>query len=440
MSIRRLASAAVLGLATAGAAPVARAGGGGAALFDGGPEAASIEARVGSGGIAAPASRFACRTCHGRDGRGSLEGGVAVPAIDPDALAVPTLGRPPYDMASFLVALRDGVDPRGRRLAPLMPRYGVSGAEAAELLARLSEMAVRERTGVDLDGVRVGIPDGMSPDLAAAFRRAWSDRGDPRLHGRRLLVEPVGPAGDAGVFAVLFAAWPPESEDATAGPARGAGQGAAFGAPTLFPVAPLQGGEDAGLVRGLFASRADQMAALLGEAPADALLVADEGGRALFEGAVVPAGDARLAVSIADPPPPSAGSAMVVMAGPAGWRRLAARRWVASGATLYGCLDDAVGAVAELRRQGVRLVLADPRPARGGVGPDRPARERFAAAAAEVLEAALAAAGRDLTRGGLVRALSRLTVEPPGWPALDYGRVPLTGSRDVRLIRLDPTP
>lgn len=439
MSTWRLAFAAVLGLATAGAAPVARAGGSGAALFDGGPEAASIEARVGPGGIAAPAPRFACRTCHGRDARGSLEGGATVPAIDPDALAVPALGRPPYDVASFLVALRDGVDPQGRQLAPLMPRYGVSGAEAAELLAHLSEMAVRERAGVDLDGVRVGIPDDLSSDLAAAFRRAWSDRGDPRLHGRRLLIEPVGPAGDAGVFAMLFAAWPPKGEDAAAGPARGTGQGAAFGAPTLFPVAPLQGGEDAGLVRGLFASRTDQMAALLGEAPADALLVADEGGRALFEGAVTPAGDARLAVSIEDPLP-SAGSAMVVMAGPAGWRRLAARQWVAPGATLYGCLDDAVGAVAQLRRQGVRLVLADPRPARGGAGPDRPARERFAVAAAEVLEAALAAAGRDLTRGGLVRALSRLTVAPPGWPALDYGRVPLTGSRDVRLIRLDPTP
>lgn len=121
------------------------------------------------------------------------------------------------------------------------------------------------------------------------------------------------------------------------------------------------------------------------------------------------------------------------------WRRLAAPGQVSPGATLYGCLDDAAGAVAGLRRRGVRLVLADPRPARGAVGPDRPARERFSTAAA-VLEAALAAAGRNPTRGGLARALSRLAVEPPGWPALDDARAPLTGSRDVRLARLDPAP
>lgn len=122
------------------------------------------------------------------------------------------------------------------------------------------------------------------------------------------------------------------------------------------------------------------------------------------------------------------------------WRGTGARkgRAVAPGVMLYGGLDAAAGVVADLRRRGVRLVLADPRPARGAAGPDRPARERFAAAA--VLEGVLAAAGRDLMRGGLVRALSRMAVESPGWPALDHGRVPLTGSRDVRLIRLDPAP
>lgn len=93
MNTRRLVSVVAFGLAAAGLAPVARAGGGGAALFDGGPEAASIEARVGSGGVAAPASRFACRTCHGRDGWGGQEGGAAVPGIVPDALAAPALGR-----------------------------------------------------------------------------------------------------------------------------------------------------------------------------------------------------------------------------------------------------------------------------------------------------------------------------------------------------------
>lgn len=210
-----------------------------------------------------------------------------------------------------------------------MPRHEVSDTEAAKLLARLSEMAVRERTGVDTESVRVGISDAMSPDLAAAFRRAWSDRGDPRLHGRRLVVELIGPAGDAGVFAVLFAAWPPASEGATAGPVRGAGQGEVLGAPVLFPVAPLQGGEDPGIVHGLFASRADQMAALLAEAPASALPVPCSW---------------RTGAGVARSRAPC-------------FRRARRGRSRPPKTCRHRC-----------RRQGVRLVLANPRPVCGAVG------------------------------------------------------------------------
>jgi hypothetical protein len=210
----------------------------------------------------------------------------------------------------------------------------------------------------------------------------------------------------------------------------------------LFPLAALRGDESAELVRGLFASRSDQAAALLRDAPADAALVADEDGRPLLEGAAAATRGARPDIApLGVAPLPPGASAVVVMAGPAGWRRLAAHGQVAPGTALHGCLDDAASAVAELRRRGVRLVLADPRPARGAAGgPPRPARERFAAAAAAVVEAALGAAGRDLTRGGLVRALAGLAVEPPDWPALDYKRVQLTGSRDVLLVRLEPDP
>lgn len=121
----------------------------GAALFDGGPEAAPVEARVGpGGGVPAPASRFACRACHGRDGRGGREGGAVVPSIEPSALAAPTAGRPAYDAGAFAAVLREGIDPGGRRLAPLMPRYKVNDAEAAGPFAHLGAVAVRERTGV----------------------------------------------------------------------------------------------------------------------------------------------------------------------------------------------------------------------------------------------------------------------------------------------------
>jgi mono/diheme cytochrome c family protein len=433
---RRRAALACLGLWAAAAGP-ARAGGVGAALFEGGPEASSVEARVGAGGgVPAPASRFACRACHGRDGQGGREGGSVAPSIDPDALAAPTGGRPLYDAVAFARALRDGADPGGRRLAPVMPRYRVSDEQAAELLSYLRAVAVRERAGVTGASVRFGVPATLAPDLVAAFRRAWLERGDPRVHGRRVTIESVGPAEIGGVAALLFA--PRAPEGAGTGPWRHAAPGEALGPPVLFPVAPLQGGESPDLVRGLFASRADQAAALLRDAPGDAALAADDDGRAPLESAGAGT-EERPVLPIDAMPGAEAASAVVVMAGPAGWQRLAASRRLRPGTTVYGCLDDAAGTIAELRRQGVRLVLADPRPG-NGPRPLRPARERFASAAAAVLEAALVAAGRDLTRGGLLRALTGLAVEPPDWPALDFGRLPLTGSREVGLVRLAPLP
>lgn len=440
MNLRRRAVRAGLGLLVAAAvADPAPAGGVGAALFEGGPEAASVEVRVGTGrGLPAPASRFACRSCHGRDGRGGSEGGSPVPSIEPGALAVPTSRRPAYGADAFASTLRDGTDPAGRLLAPLMPRYGVSDEQAAELFSFLRAVAVRERAGVTTASVRFGVPATVPPELAVAFHRAWLERGEPRIHGRRVVVEPVDSAEGENVFASLFA--PVRSrEGPNGGLPRDAIRGEASGPPVLFPAAPLQGGEDPGLVRGLFASRAAQAAALLRDAPESAVLAADSDGLPLLEGAGATSSGERPVHAIDGTPRSDTATAFVVMANPAEWQRLAAHRRFRPGTTLYGCLDDAAGAAAELRRQGLRLVLADPRPVRAA-GPLRPARDRFAAAAAAVLEAALSAAGRDLTRGQMLRALSALAVEPPGWPALDYGRFPLTGSGDVGLIRLAPLP
>ena len=80
-----------------------------------------------------------------------------------------------------------------------------------------------------------------------------------------------------------------------------------------------------------------------------------------------------------------------------------------------GDLLDALGGLLDRRDAGRigfgRVIvettgLADPRPVGDATGPLRPARERLAVAAAAVLETALGAAGRDLTRGALMRALA----------------------------------
>lgn len=408
----------------------------GTALFDGGTEASLIEARVGPGnGVPVSASRFACRSCHGRDGRGSREGGSVVPKIDPATLAVSTVGRPAYDVFAFGTALREGIDPAGRQLAPLMPRYKVSDVEAAELLEYLRVISLRERTGVTTDSIRLGVPITVDAAFMAAFRRAWRMRGEPRLHGRRLVLEPIASVESDHVFALLFAFNALENFDQELN--SSSNRSRALGAPVLFPVSALQGDENPEVVRGLFASRADQAAMLLRDLPREALLLADSSGRTLLENSIVT--DVKPPIILLDELPNlPATSAILIMADSAGWRQFVATRQISPGTTLYGCLDDAASVVAELRQRGIGLVLADPRPARGSTGPMRPSRERFAATAAIVLETALAAAGRDLTRGALMRAFTTTTAEPPEWPALDYRQTPLTGSRNVSLLRLPP--
>ena len=404
----------------------------GAALFDGGPEAAAVEVRIGQGGILARASRFPCRSCHGRDGFGGREGGTAIPAIDPSVLAVPSPRRPAYDVASFATALREGIDPAGRHLDPVMPRYRLTGVEAAELMARLTTMARHERTGVMSDSVTLGIPSSADPSLVAAFRRAWMERGDPRLFGRRLATISIQPAAeDPPVFAVLFDGGPfSKGGSDLADPRR------PLGVPSLFPFRPLDGGEDPERTRGLFASRADQAAALLQAAPANALILVDQAARTLIDPILASRSEARPVVLLEELVRPCEASAAVVLAGRSGWQALAAGQQLTAKTTVYGSLDDAAGVLRVLQSKGVPLILADPRPVQQPWRQDRPALERFATTAAEVLEEVLAAAGRTLTRGGLSRAFARLALKPANWPALDYASAPLTGSREVRLIRV----
>src|SRR3954469_19846202 len=78
---------------------------------------------------ALPPSLRRCAGCHGADGAGTREGGVAIPPIAWRALTAPRgpsparPGRPAYDEAALARALADGIDPAGRALASNMPRF-----------------------------------------------------------------------------------------------------------------------------------------------------------------------------------------------------------------------------------------------------------------------------------------------------------------------------
>jgi hypothetical protein len=111
----------------------------------------------------------ACIACHRRSGMGSREANLVVsPVTAPILFARTTLswpqrpGRAPqqvaplrqdsrdaYDDASLVRAIRDGIDPNGRPLDALMPRYEIGDADAAALTAYLHVLSSAPVPGLE---------------------------------------------------------------------------------------------------------------------------------------------------------------------------------------------------------------------------------------------------------------------------------------------------
>jgi len=144
------------------------------------PSGGRLRATVG-GDVPLAGAGAACATCHGRSGLGSGEGRAFVPAITAEVLLVPRDAsafdprgvpasgprlRPAYDAASFARAVRDGVDPSGRRLGALMPRYALGDADARHLFGYLSVLSGKGAPGVTDTTLRFAtvVSDGVAPD------------------------------------------------------------------------------------------------------------------------------------------------------------------------------------------------------------------------------------------------------------------------------------
>ena len=74
----------------------------------------------------------ACANCHGRSGMGSTEGQISIPPITGTHLFRSVAARSaagpariPYTDETLARAIRDGVDPEGRALDYLMPRFEI---------------------------------------------------------------------------------------------------------------------------------------------------------------------------------------------------------------------------------------------------------------------------------------------------------------------------
>ena len=462
------------------------------------PSGGEIVALLGEGADV-PGSAVPCSGCHGRDGRGRPEGGVAPTDITWRSLTRPygfvrATGQrvPPYDERSLARAIAEAVDPAGVSFHVAMPRYRMSPQDMADLVAFLRALGEVADPGVGAGEVRIalllpppGAPAGLGEAVQAAVAARFAEvERAGGLFGRRLaLVQLAGTAGTAAerrarlagqlAGADAFAAVAPYVAGADAELAGLFGQ---EGMPAVGPFSSHPR-EDLAVNRAvfyLFPGIAEQAGALARHtrtagaarpallAPADdSLEPAVAAVARAWDGlspAVVryrrdsydPAALARdLAGREADPLLfLGAGAEAVALLRAAealpGWRpRLLATARAADGSL-----------AAAPRAFDGRIVLALPAPAGGataeaearyqalarahGLPAEHRSAQLAALAAVEVLAAGLERCGRDLTRDGLIEKLEGLRQLATGYaPPLTFGPSRRLGARGAYLVRVD---
>ncbi|HQR31027.1 MAG TPA: ABC transporter substrate-binding protein, partial [Anaeromyxobacteraceae bacterium] len=171
-----------------------------------------ITVRIGREGSILPASAAPCGSCHGPDGLGRPEGGVVPTEITWGALSRPyghdhPGGRrhPAFDERSLARALREGVDPAGNPLDPVMPRYAIPDADLRSLVAYLKVVDRDLDPGIGATVLRVGVvlPDrGALAEVGLGMRSVLQARADALaaaggVNGRKLELVVAGYDSDA---------------------------------------------------------------------------------------------------------------------------------------------------------------------------------------------------------------------------------------------------
>lgn len=93
----------------------------------------------------------ACVGCHGEDGRGGrlgmMFGTLDIPDIRYSALTTTRMedgvSTPAWTESDIARAVRDGVEPNGEALKAPMPRWAMSDADLADVIAYLKELSKR---------------------------------------------------------------------------------------------------------------------------------------------------------------------------------------------------------------------------------------------------------------------------------------------------------
>ena len=144
-------------------------------LPDGRPLAATV-----LGDVDVEPRQTHCVFCHRTSGYGSSEGELVIPAVTREVLFNPVeiarrelyarrtrgaVTRPAYTAATLKRAIRAGIDPAGRTLSPLMPRYALSEQAADSLVAYLRTLSARSAPGVTATEMHIAtiVTDGVTP-------------------------------------------------------------------------------------------------------------------------------------------------------------------------------------------------------------------------------------------------------------------------------------
>ena len=165
-------------------------------------DGAQIKCVTGPENAEVPAAILKCVSCHNDDGRGKAEGGVYPTNIRWNELTKPYSvrqpggrERPPYTERLLIRAISTGVDAKGNRLNPIMPRYRLSHEQASDLVAYLKALEDHPDPGVEDDSIAVGIvlpPESIHGAMSRAVRETLAAalaeiNRDGGVYGRKLL-------------------------------------------------------------------------------------------------------------------------------------------------------------------------------------------------------------------------------------------------------------
>lgn len=158
-----------------------------------------------AGGLTLSGAQAACVNCHRRSGFGGSEGPSYIPPVNAASLFAASQpgtgasasgsGRSAYTDETLTRAIRSGIDPGGRRLDYLMPRYGLNGREMKDLTAYLRKLSTEPFANAEAGVVHFAtvVAPGAGPERGKAMLEVLNacvdehNAGPAPVRGRRRL-------------------------------------------------------------------------------------------------------------------------------------------------------------------------------------------------------------------------------------------------------------